>query len=130
MFEVLTPPADETKFAELGKEILAAGAKLGMTLEPEGFLFSWTSGTRIVVERDNTSKEIIGMGIVSVGRRWIANDFSATILEFRGEKKQPLFDFIVQICKAQGATVLFFEPDAPREIDGKLVHIVVEYPLQ
>lgn len=133
MFEVLTPPKDDTELARAGAEVLDAVKLIGIPVAYEGLLRAWIDGTRIIAQRDPQTKIIIGLAFVAAGRRWIRDDFSATILDlavFEDGDRQPLIDFVVQIAKAQGATKLFYEPFEPKMLNGYLTHYVVELPLQ
>jgi len=105
-FHVIQPPTEEARLAEVGKEIVAASLKFGAKLEIEAFLISWLNGTRVIAER-NDQAEIVGLTLVSVGKRWVQSDFAATVLFFNGS--QELFDFTKQICSALGSSALFME---------------------
>jgi hypothetical protein len=129
VYQVLQPVTDENSFAERGKEIVAAALELGMSIDTQGFLLAWVNGTRVLVERDAAGK-IIALAFVAVGRRWIKDDFTATILELRGHDQPAMLEFIKQIAAALGATSLFFQPEDPVEEDGRRVHRVYEMKLQ
>jgi hypothetical protein len=125
-FHVIQPPNEEARLAEVGKEIVAASLKLGAKLEVEPFLISWLNGTRVVVER-NTEKEIVGLALVAVGKRWVQNDFAATVLFFNGS--DALFDFIKQICTALGASDLYVESGVLTESSEKSTYEIIRYHL-
>lgn len=112
-FSVIQPPKDEEEFAKVGKELYAAATALGLNLDAEGFLFSWTSGTRVVVERDD-SDAIVSFALVTIGQRWIAKDFTASVLALKGNRETTLA-FIQTISNALGATSLFIEEEHPLE---------------
>lgn len=105
-FLVLQPPTDEARLAELGRELVQAATALGAKLDTEPFLLSWLNGTRVIVERD-AAGAIVGLGLVTVGKRWVQSDFTATVLFFNGS--ETLFGFVKQICSALGASSLFYE---------------------
>lgn len=125
-FQVIQPPKDEERFAQAGKEIFAAAKARGLTLDPEGFLMAWVSGTRVVVERD-AEGAIIGLGLVTVGKRWLQSDFTATVLFFEGSDE--LFGFLKQICAALGATALFYETGMLSSTNGLSTYEITKYHL-
>lgn len=128
-FHVVQPPKDEEQFAEVGKELYYAGVKLGLTLDVEGFLNAWASGTRVIVERDD-SDEIVSMAFVACGRRWVRSDFTASLLDIRGNVDATL-EFVKTVCNALGATHLFYEePEVLEEGDGFRRYVVREHQLQ
>lgn len=128
-FFVIQPPKDEQEYADTGKEIYEASKVLGMDLDPEGFLFSWTAGTRVAVERDGSGK-IISMALVTVGRRWIRQDTTATVLEIRGNR-EAMFEYVKQIASALGASSLFIEEEQVNTVNPKLKQYTVsEHILQ
>lgn len=135
MFEVLTPPKDDVELAKAGGELLDALKLIGMPVAYEGLLRAWIDGMRVLVQRDpaDPQKRIIGVSLLTVGRRWIRDDFSGTILDlavFENGDRQGLVDFTIQIAKAQGATKLLYQPQEPRMVDGYLTHHVIEISLQ
>lgn len=129
MFKVIQPPADEKILAETGKRIISAALDLGMTPDTQGFLMAWINGTRVVIEEDGTGK-IVGLALLALGKRWVQNDFTATILGIKGENFDGMLDFIKQICAVMGVTSLFHQPDGAVEENGQLVHRVLELKLQ
>lgn len=128
-YSVLQPPKDEAAFAALGKEIYEAGKAFGLNLDPEGFLFSWANGTRVLVERDAEGK-IVGLVLMALGKRWIQSDFTATVLYYNGS--EGLLEFTLQIAHALGATSLYRETGMlTRNHAQKLTtHEVTEHHLQ
>lgn len=113
MFKVITPPEDQDQFAQTSKRIVEAAHKLGFPLEVEGFLMSWVSGTRVIVEEQDG--EIVGLALVTMGKRWVQNDFTATILAFKGDDR--LFDFVKQIAIAMGSSSLLMQ-DGEGVVEG------------
>lgn len=123
-FSVIQPPKDETAFSEVGQEIFKAAARLGLTLDAEGFLFSWTAGTRVIVQRD-ADNGIVSLALVTVGKRWIFKDFTASVLAIRGNR-EPTIEFIKTVCNAMGATSIFIEEEDPLEETPELRRYVVQ----
>jgi hypothetical protein len=130
VYQVLQPPTEEAAFAERGKEIVAAAKALGMKLDTEGFLIAWVNGTRVLVERD-ADQQIIAMALVAVGKRWVKDDFTATVLELRGIHPDMMLGFVMQIAAALGAASVFHQPDeGVQQGDRRWVHVVLEFKLQ
>lgn len=123
-FSVIQPPKDEEAFAKVGKELYEAADKLGLQLDAEGFLFSWTSGTRVIVQRDQADA-IVSFALVTVGKRWVFRDFTASVLAIRGNR-EPTIEFIKTVCNAMGATSIFIEEEAPLEEGPTLRRYVVQ----
>lgn len=105
-FVVVSPSKDEQVFAKEGRELLEASKRLGFNFDPQGFLSAWVGGTRVAAEKD-AEGQIVGMAVFAVGKRWVQNDFTATMLDFNGSEQ--LLDFVKQLCKVFGATTLFME---------------------
>lgn len=113
-FEIYTPPGDDKELADRAKEVLNAAAKLGEPMNIEGFLFAWVGGTRVAVERDDATGEIVSIGIFTAGKRWTHNDVTAHVLRLEGNRKAML-GFIITMCKAIGATSIYVEEPEPLE---------------
>ena len=122
-FRVIQPPSDPEQFTEEGKRLYTAGKALGVPLEPEGFLHSWVSGTRVVVEE--VDGEVVGFVLLAVGQRWTHSDAtaSALVLETKGDY-DGLVEFLKQICAALGAAELFIQNRAVRR-EGDLNYYTV-----
>ena len=127
-FTVIQPPADETKFAEVGRELFEAAGKLGIKLNFEGFLMAWVNGTRALVERAPTG-EIVGLALMSVGHRWVPEGFTATILAMEGNV-ETMLEFAKTIATALGASSLFYEAAEVVDQGGQQLHTIVEMRLQ
>lgn len=129
-FHVIQPPADESKLATAGQEIFLAAQKLGLNLDVEGFLHAWLTGLRVLVERKDG--EIVGLCLMALGKRWTSQDFTASVLELRGDDHDGLLEFAKQIAAAMGADSLFHQTTEPfpREVDRKIIHTVTQYLLQ
>lgn len=130
-FLVIQPPADENRLAEAGKEIYEAGIRLGLSMDVEGFIHSWVTGLRVLAER-NAEGAITGLCLMALGKRWTRQDYTASILELRGEDHDAMLEFAKQIASAMGATSLFHEtsPPFPTPVDGKITRTVTEFILQ
>lgn len=124
-FYVIQPPKEEAKLAEVGKEIVQACAKFGRKLDTQGFLFSWIGGTRVVVERDDSSNEITSIAMVATGKRWIADDTTASVLFIEGDRAA-MIEFIKTVCNALGASSLFIEETEPLETTPAFRRLVVQ----
>lgn len=129
-FEIVPPPKEnEDDIAEASKEILAAAAKLGDEMEPRGFIYSWISGTRVVVNKDEKG-EIVGLCLFTAGRRWSSNDDTAHILR-RDGKMEGVIDFVKTMCLAIGVSSLYYEEDdVLEEGDGFRRYVIREVKLQ
>lgn len=110
---VESPPRDQEKFGELGKELAEASKALGMNLHVEGFLLAWASGVRVLTERDSNGA-IVSMLLMAAGERWVYSDVKATVLMVKGDVPK-MMNFARTIAKAIGATGLLYEEDAPLE---------------
>ena len=128
-FHVVQPPADEAAYNKVGVELFQASRDLGLTLDAQGFLFAWTSGTRVVVERDSEGK-IIGMLLMAVGQRWIAKDFTASVMAVEGNR-EALLEYSRNIAAALGATSLYVEDLESETLpNGDIRRSVTEHKLQ
>lgn len=131
-YQVVQPPADEARFAEVGKELFERSKELGMTLEVEGFLMAWVNGTRIIVERD-AEGQIVSMALVAMGKQWVRNRVTASVMELRTysrENRDQMVEFIKQLAIAMGASSLYLDMDLTQEHPGKRIYTVLEYLLQ
>lgn len=127
-FTVIQPPADETKFAEVGRELFEAAGKLGVKLNFEGFLMAWVNGTRALVERDPAGA-IVSLALMTVGHRWVPEGFTATILAIEGNV-DTMLEFAKTIAAALGASALFYETGDVTEQGDRRLHAIVELRLQ
>jgi hypothetical protein len=128
-FNVIQPPAEEQKLAEVGRELFEAAKKLGIKLDLQGFIFAWANGTRVLVER-SPAGEIVSLALMTVGHRWTHDDFTATLLHFEGNTAG-LLEFAKTIANALGAKTLFYEKDKPSTgAEGELLHTIIETRLQ
>jgi hypothetical protein len=125
-FQVVQPPNEEPRLAEVGKEIVAAARGLGANLEVESFLISWLGGTRVAVERD-AAGVIIGLALVAIGKRWVQSDFGASLLFFNGTPA--LFEFVKQICSALGSSSIFVETAKLSETPEKSTFEITQFHL-
>lgn len=127
-FRVIQPPSDQTQFTEAGKRIYAAARKLGIPLDPEGFLYSWVNGTRVIVEEQDG--EIKGLALLAMGKRWTHNDTTASVLvmESLGDEAG-LLDFIKQIASAFGSHELFVQDRVPKQVGEETHYTIIGYRL-
>lgn len=123
MFTVIAPPAEINallkqgmtlakaseaageQLAEAAKPIWQAAKDLGLTLDVPGFLYAWLSGTRVLAEKDGD--RIVGLAFMAVGKKWVSDDTSATIIETAGENASGMLEFAKTIAAALGATTLY-----------------------
>ena len=127
-FRVVQPPTNQEEFAELGKRLFAAAQALGIPLDPEGFLYSWVNGTRVVVEE--VGDEIKGFAMLAAGKRWTHNDTTATVLvrESRGDE-DGLLEFLKQIAAALGSTELFVQNRIAQRVGNENHYTIIGYML-
>lgn len=145
MFCVLAPPAEltealrngvplaeaaekvGTKLAEMAKPIVDAGQRLGIPVDPPGFMFAWVNGVRVIAEKDGQG-EIVGLAFLAVGHRWIGADGGATLMAMESEHPFEMMNFIKAIAAATGATTLYHETRVVERENGIKEHVVVAYP--
>lgn len=127
-FRVVQPPTNQEEFAELGKRLFAAAQALLIPLDPEGFMYSWVNGTRVVIEEQGG--EIKGFAMMAAGKRWTHNDTTATVLaiESNGDVDE-LLDFLKQIAAALGCTELFVQNKAVQRVGNENRYTVIGYLL-
>lgn len=129
-FRVIQPPSDQAEFTEVAKRIYTAGIALGIPLDPnpEGFMFSWVNGVRVVVEE--VEGEIKGLALVAIGKRWTHNDTTASVLvvESNGDY-DGLIEFIKQICTVFGSTELFIQSRAVLREGGVNKYTIIGHML-
>lgn len=127
-FRVVQPPTNQEEFAELGKRLFAAAQALGIPLDPEGFLYSWVNGTRVVIEE--VDDEIKGFAMLAAGKRWTHNDTTATVLVFESSGDvDGLLEFLKQIAAALGSTELFVQNKAVKRVGNENHYLVVGHLL-
>lgn len=127
-FRVIQPPSDQEQFTAEGKRLFAAAIGLGIPLEPEGFLYSWVNGTRVVIEE--VDDEIKGFAMLAAGKRWTHNDTTATVLvrESRGDE-DGLLEFLKQIAAALGSTELFVQNRIAQRVGNENHYTIIGYML-
>ena len=127
-FRVVQPPTNQEEFAELGKRLYATAQTLGIPLDPEGFLYSWVNGTRVVIEE--VGDEIKGFAMLAAGKRWTHNDTTATALVFESSgDADGLLEFLKQIAAALGSTELFVQNKAVKRVGNENHYLVVGHLL-
>lgn len=127
---VETPPKDEKAFTELGRDLLEAAIKLGLNVDPEGFLYAWAGGTRVLVDRDDESGEITSILLMAAGKRWLDSATKASVMLVAGDREKML-KFAHTIAKGIGAVSIYVEEEEPIEkTDTFIRYGVVETPLE
>lgn len=127
-FRVVQPPTDQEQFTELGKRLYAAAQALNVPLEPEGFLYSWVNGTRVVIEE--VGDEIKGFALMAAGKRWTHGDTTATVLlKASNGDADGLFEFLKQIAAALGSTEMFVQSDEVKQVGNEKHYTVIGHQL-
>lgn len=111
-FEILNPPKGDLELIEKTREVLTAAKELGLEIDPEGFVYSWVGGTKLVVEYDGD--KIVSVAVLTIGSRWTVNDITAHVLLMAGNK-EGLLSFMKVMCQAANASSLFYQEDEPLE---------------
>lgn len=114
-FEVMIPPEDTQELTDATVEVIQAAIDLDQEVEPEGFIYSWVSGSRLVVRRD-AERKIIGIAMFTMGKRWTHSDMKAHVLLLLGDK-EAMLDYIVNMAKALGVSGVFYEEGVIQETD-------------
>lgn len=122
-FEVVSPPESDEQLAEQGKEIIEAADRMGLTLDVQGFLYAWVGGTRVVVHRDSEGK-IDTIAMMALGKRWLHNDTTASILDIRGKDTEGLIEFCKTLAKFAGAECIFIEQETKEVLDDREIYTV------
>lgn len=123
-FEVLLPPEDAKNLTDATVEVVEAAIRMGQDVEPEGFIYSWMAGSRLVVHRDK-DRNIDGIAMFTMGKRWTHSDQKAHVLLLLGDKSA-LLGFVVNMAKALGITGVFYEVGVIGETDEEREHLVRE----
>ncbi len=127
-FRVVQPPTNQDEFAALGKRLFAAAQALNLPLDPEGFLYWWVNGTRVVVEEVND--EIKGFAMLAAGKRWTHNDTTATVLVMESSGDEAgLLEFLKQIAAALGSTELFVQNRIAQRVGNENHYTIIGYLL-
>ena len=127
-FRVVQPPTNQDEFAALGKRLFAAAQALNLPLDPEGFLYSWVNGTRVVVEE--VGDEIKGFAMLAAGKRWTHNDTTATVLVMESSGDEAgLLEFLKQIAAALGSTELFVQNRIAQRVGNENHYTIIGYLL-
>lgn len=122
--KVIAPPSTDEGLHFEGKRIVDAAKNLGVALDPEGFLYSWVGGTRVIVV-ENEAKEITSMALMAVGKRWTDTDAVATILRVDGPETEMLINFCATLATGLGANYLVYEIDPTEALtDKEAMHFV------
>lgn len=123
-FEVLTPPDDADNLTRSSVEVIKAAIDMGLDVEPEGFIYSWIAGSRLVVKRD-AERNIVGIAMFSMGKRWTHSDMKAHVLILLGET-QELLDYIVNMARAIGVSGVFYQDSLINETETHREYLVRE----
>lgn len=115
---VIAPPSTDEGLHEVGKRIIDAALELGITLTPEGFLYSWVSGTRVIAVEDE-NKKITSLALMTYGKRWTDDDSVATILRIEGSEVEELLRFCATLATGLGANYLVYEIDPTKRLTDK-----------
>lgn len=127
-FRVVQPPTNQDEFAALGKRLFAAAQALNLPLDPEGFLYSWVNGTRVVIEE--VGDEIKGFAMLAAGKRWTHNDTTATVLVMESSGDEAgLLEFLKQIASALGSTELFVQNRIAQRVGNENHYTIIGYLL-
>lgn len=127
-FRVVQPPSNQEEFTELGQRLFAAAQALNIPLEPEGFLYSWVNGSRVVIEE--VGDEIKGFAMLAAGKRWTHNDTTASVLVMESSGDEDgLLDFLKQIAAALGSTELFVQRRIAQRVGNENHYTIVGYLL-
>lgn len=102
-------------------KLLEAAAACEVSLEPQGFAYSWASdSTRVVVATEGDKP--VGFGIMSFGRRWFDETPTASVLVAGGPARRDVLQFLLDMAGVLGAQKLFYEGD---ELGGEIAELRV-----
>lgn len=106
---VIQPPKDEAQLGETIKWLMDGLKALGMELDPEGLLVSWTSGyCKVIIDAVKVGDPITAAGILVIGKKWTAPGTTASLLDLRGDRGA-VIEYAVNLASAFGAERVFFE---------------------
>lgn len=125
MIDIQQPPRNEEDLEAKAKEIVKAAHAMGIQIDPAGFLMSWASGTLVLVDRDDETKEIVGLAFMATGNRWTDSLNKASILRITGDV-DALLQFAKTAAKATGAESLYYEEKALDSGEGFSRYVVKE----
>lgn len=111
-YEVVQPPKDDEELKVKGYELIKLSADLGRAVDIEGFVQSWLGGVRVIIERDDNNTPT-GIVYLALGRRWLFQDTTASILYINVKDTEKTLDFIKTLCNAMGADVLYMQDEEP-----------------
>lgn len=122
-FSLINPPEDQAGLEILTFELMAAAEALGLTLDQEGFITSWLSGTKILIERDADDK-IVSMAFMVHGQKWFDNQPTATILRAEGNREK-IIEYAKSIASVLGVKKIYYElNDFKENEDGSIENTV------
>lgn len=125
MIDVEAPPKDDEKLKEKAKELVTAAIRLGLGIEPQGFIVAWATGVRVIVDRDDETGEVVGMAFLAVGQRWTDSLDKATLLRVIGDLDK-ILAFAKTVAKAAGSVSLFHEERVLEETEDFTRFVVKE----
>ena len=112
---VVQPPKDDTQLGETSKWLMAGLKALGMEIDPEGFLVSWTSGhCKIIVDAAQVGDDIRSAGLLVIGKKWTQGGTTASLLELRGDRKA-VIEYSLNLASAFGAERFHYEAESKNE---------------
>lgn len=128
-FRLVKVPKEQAELSKVGLEIVMAANDLGKPVDPDGFLRSWMTGTKVLAEYDAKNK-IIGLAFMVSGRRWFEDFDTATLLYATGENRQGMMDFAQSVASAAGAYSMIYDTGEEHKLpDGTIQHIIHEVVL-
>lgn len=125
---VIQPPKDETQLGETLKWLLGGLKALGMELDPEGTILSWTSGyCKVIIDAVKVGDPIKSAGLLVIGKKWTASGTTASLLELRGDRKA-VIEYAVNLASAFGAERVHYEAESEDEpgVLRRMHEIVIE----
>jgi sugar (pentulose or hexulose) kinase len=108
MIKVIQPPQNEADMPVTGKWLFEGVKALGIALDLEGFLLSWTGGgTKMIVEVDAENK-IVGAALLTIGKKWTDSRESAMVLAMEGNRAK-LIEYCTNLATAFNMGYLAYE---------------------
>jgi len=112
---VIQPPKDEAQLGDTIKWLMDGLKALGMELDPEGLLLSWTSGyCKVIIDAVKVGDPIQSAGLLVIGKKWTTSGTTASLLELRGDRKA-VIEYSVNLASAFGAERVLYEADSADE---------------
>jgi hypothetical protein len=108
MIKVVQPSKIEAELPVLGKWLFEGIKAIGINLDLEGFLISWTAGTTKMVVDVDADNKIVGAALLAIGKKWTDSSDSAMILELRGDRAK-LIEYCINLATAFNMSYLAYE---------------------